>query len=151
MKKSLRRLTENYNVLQERAAKFGINKPLSLVNRIEDHKTAIYFAEKAVAGEISIKELRKSVAGLNLDLPSQSILKRHLNTREDFQKTLLQFHANRDILREREARYGGRPPLELFNQLQDYDEAIGLAEAAVEGKISRKEFIEEIKPLILDY
>lgn len=56
-----------------------------------------------------------------------------------------------NILREREAKYGGRDntPLDLLNQIEDYQTAIGLVEARLAGKISAAALTEQLASLNL--
>jgi hypothetical protein len=52
-------------------------------------------------------------------------------------KQLLEtLHKNLNILREREAKYGGNAPLDLLNQIEDHQTAIGLIEPRLAGEIS---------------
>ena len=41
-----------------------------------------------------------------------------------------------NILREREAKYGGNAPIELLNQIEDHQMAIGLVETRLAGNLS---------------
>jgi tetratricopeptide (TPR) repeat protein len=63
-RETLRQLQANLNILQERAAKFGNNAPLELVNQIVDHKTAIGLTEQALAGELDEAEWREALRPL---------------------------------------------------------------------------------------
>jgi hypothetical protein len=69
LKELLAKLYHNINILLEREAKFGGDTPLSLVNQIEDYRTAIALTEQAIAGDMSEAELIEQLAPLNLDLP----------------------------------------------------------------------------------
>lgn len=152
LRREVLRLQKNYNILQERVAKLGGDAPLGLLSQIEDYKSAIGSAEEVMAGRLSIQEFRKGTAALNLVSPSGSILKRPLNTPGDFETVLLQFHKNRNILRERAAKFGSIDvPLPLQNQIQDYEYAIDLAQEARAGRLSVQEFRKGVMPLILDY
>jgi hypothetical protein len=44
----------------------------------------------------------------------------------DFKAVLIKLQQNLNILREREAKYGGNTPLELLNQIEDHQKAITL-------------------------
>jgi hypothetical protein len=57
----------------------------------------------------------------------------------DPKAVLTKLHQNLNILREREARYGGNAPLELVNQIDDHEKAIALTEQAVVGELSQVE------------
>ncbi|MEW5961551.1 MAG: hypothetical protein AB1801_27860 [Chloroflexota bacterium] len=48
----------------------------------------------------------------------------------NFRQTTLKLHQKLQILREREARYAGNAPLDLLNQIEDYQQAIALIEQA---------------------
>ncbi len=65
---------------------------------------------------------------------------------QDLLKTL---HQNLNILREREAKFGGNAPLDLLNQINDHQKAIELVESAIQGDISTKELEAELAPLNL--
>jgi hypothetical protein len=54
-----------------------------------------------------------------------------------------------NILREREAKYGGNVPLELLGQINDYQEAIDLVEARLSEQISDETLAEQLAPLNL--
>ena len=49
-------------------------------------------------------------------------------------KQLIDLNKNLGILLEREAKYGGNPPLELLNQIVDFCEAVALIEQALKGE-----------------
>jgi hypothetical protein len=57
---------------------------------------------------------------------------------------------NLNLLREREARYGGEAPLTLVNQVRDHQAAITLTEQAINGEISQAEWWAALQPLLLD-
>ncbi|MDX1522324.1 MAG: hypothetical protein R3264_11905, partial [Anaerolineae bacterium] len=52
-KSHLRRLRENYNVLMAQKARWAAEPPLTLLNQIADHKTAIDLTEQALTGDLS--------------------------------------------------------------------------------------------------
>jgi hypothetical protein len=54
-----------------------------------------------------------------------------------------------NILREREAKYGGNAPLDLLNQINDYQEAVDLVEARLGDQISDETLAEQLAPLNL--
>lgn len=62
-------------------------------------------------------------------------------------RILLQEELN--ILREREAKYGGNAPLELLGQINDYQEAVDLVEARLNEEISDEALAEGLAPLNL--
>ncbi|NJN98302.1 MAG: hypothetical protein HC875_31545 [Anaerolineales bacterium] len=64
-------------------------------------------------------------------------------------KQLIELTKNLDMLRERQAKYGGNAPLELLNQIQDHHDAIDLLEQALAGQLSAAELKEALKPLLL--
>lgn len=63
--------------------------------------------------------------------------------------SLKKLQKNLNILREREAKFGGNAPIELLNQIDDYKIAIDLTEQTLVGEISREELDEELKTLNL--
>lgn len=63
--------------------------------------------------------------------------------------TLSQLHRNLNILREREAKYGGNTPLELINQIDDHLKAISLTEQILKDEISEAEWKEALSTLLL--
>lgn len=56
-----------------------------------------------------------------------------------------------NILREREAKYGGNAPVELLNQIEDYQTAIGLVETRLAGSLSDEELEEQLAPLNISH
>ena len=60
----------------------------------------------------------------------------------DFKEFLLKLNKNLNILKEREAKYAGKPPLELLNQVEDHEKAIALTEQAIEGELDETEWRE---------
>lgn len=66
----------------------------------------------------------------------------------DYQAFLLKLHRNLNILREREAKYGGNAPLELLNQIEDHQQAIALTKQALEGEITEVEWKKTTKHLL---
>ncbi len=68
LKQLLQTLHKQLNILQEREAKTAGNAPLDLLNRIEDHQTAIGLIESRLADEISAEILEEQLAPLDLSL-----------------------------------------------------------------------------------
>lgn len=62
---------------------------------------------------------------------------------------LVKLHQNLNILREREAKYGGNAPLELLNQISDHQEAISLTEQRQRGELSEVEWQHALNPLLV--
>jgi hypothetical protein len=69
----------------------------------------------------------------------------------DYQTFLLKLNQNLQILREREAKYGGQPPLELTNQIEDHRQAIALTKQAIAGELTEVEWREALEPLLLPF
>lgn len=67
----------------------------------------------------------------------------------ELKRRLKLFHRQLNILREREARYGGNAPLDLLNQINDYQTAIGLVESRLAGEISDEVLEKQLAPLTL--
>ncbi len=65
-------------------------------------------------------------------------------------KTLLKtLYRQLNILKEREAKFASNAPLELLNQIEDHQKAIGLVESRLAGEISDKALAEQLAPLAL--
>lgn len=64
----LRTLQKNLNILQERNAKYGLNAPLDLLTRIEDHETAIALVNARLNNALTDDELEAKLQPLNLSL-----------------------------------------------------------------------------------
>lgn len=62
---------------------------------------------------------------------------------------LTKLSKNLNILLEREAKYGGSPPLDLVNQLEDHRKAIGYIEQFLYGHLSEADLDEALEPLLL--
>jgi formylglycine-generating enzyme required for sulfatase activity len=65
---------------------------------------------------------------------------------------LLKTHENLLILQEREAKYSGNAPLELFNQIRDHQKAIDLIEQALSSELtetSLENLKEALRPLLV--
>ena len=62
---------------------------------------------------------------------------------------LLTLNKNLNLLREREAKYGGSAPLELVNQIADHETALELVQQAIAGQLTKKELDEQLAPLNL--
>ena len=54
----------------------------------------------------------------------------------DLKAVLVKLNKNLNILKERQAKYGDNPPLELINQVEDHDKAISLTKQAIDGELS---------------
>lgn len=67
----------------------------------------------------------------------------------DYESFLSKLHENLNILREREAKYGGNAPLELLNQVADHREAIALTGQARRGDLSEAEWRLALRPLLV--
>jgi hypothetical protein len=67
----------------------------------------------------------------------------------ELKQSLETLHHHLNILKEREARFGGNVPLDLINQIEDHQTAIGLVESRLAGEISREELAEQLEPLVL--
>lgn len=67
----------------------------------------------------------------------------------DLQAFWQRLHQNLNILREREAKYGGNAPLELLNQIEDHEKAIFLTRQRLDSLISEADWREALKPLLL--
>ena len=66
LKRYLKILYKDLNILQEREAKYSGNAPVDLLNQIEDHQTAIALVEARLAGAISNEQLFEQLAPLNI-------------------------------------------------------------------------------------
>jgi formylglycine-generating enzyme required for sulfatase activity len=67
----------------------------------------------------------------------------------DYQAFLKKLNENLNILREREAKYGGNAPLELLYQIGDHRQAIALTKQAIEGELNEAEWRAALKPLLV--
>ena len=67
----------------------------------------------------------------------------------DFDSLLLNLSNDLNILKLREAKYGGMPPLELMNQINDYEQAITLTEQARQNELDENQWREAMKPLLV--
>ncbi len=67
----------------------------------------------------------------------------------DYQTFLTKLHQNLNLLREKEAKYGGNAPLDLINQITDHREAITLTEQASRGELSESAWREALQPLLV--
>ncbi len=65
----------------------------------------------------------------------------------DFKACLSKLHKDLNILQERESKYGGNAPLELINQISDYQVAIELTEQAIAGQLGEEQWREALQPL----
>ncbi|GIK42987.1 MAG: hypothetical protein BroJett011_68200 [Chloroflexota bacterium] len=66
LKRYLKILQKDLNILREREAKYGGNAPVELLNQIEDHQTAIELVQARLAGSISDEQLNEQLAPLNI-------------------------------------------------------------------------------------
>lgn len=66
LKRYLKILQKDLNILREREAKFGGNAPVDLLNQIEDHQTALALVESRLAGDIADEQLFEQLAPLNV-------------------------------------------------------------------------------------
>ena len=69
LRRTLLRLRENLNILQEREAKYAGEAPLALRNEIGDHRQAIDLIEQVLRGELTEAELREATRHLLVTLP----------------------------------------------------------------------------------
>ncbi len=67
------------------------------------------------------------------------------------QATFFKLNKNLNILLERRAKFGGSPPLELINQIEDHCQAIDLTRQAITGELSQAEWRAALKPLLLAF
>ncbi|MBI1878309.1 MAG: hypothetical protein HYR94_08810, partial [Chloroflexi bacterium] len=67
----------------------------------------------------------------------------------DIKAFLRKLQDNLNILREREAKYGGNAPLDLLNQIEDHRTAITLTEQAISGELTEDEWRDGLKPLLV--
>jgi signal transduction histidine kinase len=67
----------------------------------------------------------------------------------DYQTILQKLYSNLNILREREAKYGGNVPLDLLNQITDHEQAIRLTEQAIQDEITEQEWQEAFEVLLV--
>ena len=62
---------------------------------------------------------------------------------------LSRLYENLNILQEREAKYGGNPPIELYNQIRDHHAAIELTKQAIAGELTTAEWEKALQPLLV--
>jgi hypothetical protein len=62
---------------------------------------------------------------------------------------LIKLVQNLNVLREREAKYGGNPPLELLNQIADHIKAITFTEQTIRGELTESAWRDAIQPLLI--
>lgn len=67
----------------------------------------------------------------------------------DLKAFLRKLTDNLNLLREREAKYGGNAPLELINQVADHKEAIVLTEQVSAGALTESAWREALEPLLI--
>jgi hypothetical protein len=67
----------------------------------------------------------------------------------DYKTTLQKLHTNLNTLREREAKHAGNAPLDLLNQIADHEKAIALTKQAIGGEITKAEWRDALKPLLV--
>lgn len=68
----------------------------------------------------------------------------------DLKTHLTKLRDNLNILREREAKYGGNAPLELLNQIDDHKQAIDLTRQAITGELSEADWRKALRPLLVN-
>lgn len=66
LKRLLKNLHRQLNILKEREAKYLDNAPLELLNQIQDHQTAIELVQARLAGQLSAEALEEQLAPLNI-------------------------------------------------------------------------------------
>ena len=67
----------------------------------------------------------------------------------DPKATLAGLNQNLNILQEREAKYAGNAPPDLLNQIEDHQKAIVLTEQTIAGDISKTEWKQALRPLLV--
>ncbi|MBN1220218.1 MAG: hypothetical protein JXM69_14920 [Anaerolineae bacterium] len=68
---------------------------------------------------------------------------------DDLKSRLVTLNNNLNLLREREARYGGNAPLELVNQIDDHLTAIQLVQQTIDGQLTVEELDDKLLTLNL--
>jgi hypothetical protein len=68
---------------------------------------------------------------------------------DHLRETLLQLRKNLNILQERETKHANNAPLDLLNQIEDHQTAIGLTEQALAGEMDEAEWQEALRPLLV--
>lgn len=68
---------------------------------------------------------------------------------DQLQGQLLLLHKNLNILREREAKYGGNAPLDLLHQIDDHQTAIALTHQFLNRELSETQWHESLGPLLV--
>ncbi|MBE7468996.1 MAG: ATP-binding protein [Anaerolineales bacterium] len=134
------KLHQNLNILREREAKYVGDAPLTLLNQIEDHQTAIMLTEQLRRGELSETDWLEALHILNTSTISDPTI------------FLLKLHRHLNTLRERELKYvkwGGSPPVSLLNQIQDYQTAIQLTEKFLRRELKEVDWQQALQPLLL--
>jgi hypothetical protein len=149
VRRALRYLWRNYLYLQEREAKFGGNLPMQLIHHIDDHQVAIELAEEVLNGRLSHEEFFTYFWQMDLFPLNNSIIKTRSHP-IDLRQVLSKLYRSLHTLQAREAKYGGNVPVELINQIGDYNYAIKETVKALQGS-SLDEFYENMMPLILEY
>lgn len=85
LKRLLKNLHRQLNILKEREAKYLDNAPLELLNQIQDHQTAIELVQARLANTISAESFEEQLAPLNIA--------RNLGGQPVFSKTVIQIGA----------------------------------------------------------
>lgn len=67
----------------------------------------------------------------------------------ELKRLLIKLHENLNVLRQREANFGGSAPLDLLNLIKNHQEAIVLVESRLHNEISAEELEEGLAPLNL--
>ncbi len=68
----------------------------------------------------------------------------------EYQTIYARLQQNLDLLRQREAKYGGNAPVDLINQITDHQQAVALTRRRLVGGLSEAAWQAEMKPLLVD-
>ena len=71
-------------------------------------------------------------------------------TIKDLKALLVKLNRDFHILQQQEAKYAGRAPLELLNQIDDHKQAIALTEQSIAGELAEAEWDKAVRPLLVD-
>lgn len=64
---------------------------------------------------------------------------------EHLQRFLIKLNKNLNICKEREPKYGGTPPIELVNEIEEYEWAISLVKQTLIGEMNETDLLETLK------